>query len=810
MNNDPLDKFKKIYKENPSISKHRGRTTEADTRANVIDRVIHEILEWPRACVDREPFANPGFIDYLFTQGRPVLLLEAKAEGEYFIMPYKKNPRRNYKISGSLTTDKAINSAISQVQRYCSDIGCRFAAVTNGFTYIIFRAISEGRPWKDGQAIIFNDYNDIVSNFTEFWNLLSYEAVKDGKLDNEFRLHSSRIRSFYRPIEYIVDSDATYERNPFNAALRPFLDQFFGDIANQETVDVLKSCYVYSRPIQAIDKSLNLSIRDEIPKFVSIAKQIQLNDERDGGSVGEKIQKTIIGRPANGAVVLIMGGIGSGKSTFCKRFFKIVASDIIEENGPAMLLFLDFLGAPDNPDQLNSHLWDTAANSIKRSNPSYVKRKKLEEIFQADIQIIEEIYANDKNIDEKINDKILSLYENGKKFVESALYYSAKNEKLPIVVFDNVDQLNFNSQIQIFTSAHNLSSNFGCLSIIVLREESYSTAIMKKHLTAYTVHPFHLSSPKFDILLKLRINLAVREAVNRADNKDAKEEEKLYAGIVQLFGLLRESILGKNKNIIRLVSSIAYGNMRLALDLFNSFITSGATNVLKILNAYKESGNYVVPFHEFIKSVMLGDYRYYKEERSLIFNLFNTTKHTNSSHFTALRILQYLHAKGKGKSDDFINLQPLLTDIVDVFKNESDCKQTILNLISVDRQLVELDSRRPDTLDGASSARITASGIYYLQFMVNSFQYCDLVWHDTAFSQRGICDEMKSLIHKTDMEIRFNRVEKFLDYLEREEIQELAEQGIDADIPFFCGPFIPNVKKYYLKEKGLISNKLGI
>ena len=40
--------------------------------------------------------------------------------------------------------------------------------------------------------------------------------------------------------------------------------------------------------------------------------------------------------------------------------------------------------------------------------------------------------------------------------------------------------------------------------------------------------------------------------------------------------------------------------MRFALQLFNNFITSGATNMPKILEKFRDGG-YTVPFHEFAK-----------------------------------------------------------------------------------------------------------------------------------------------------------------------------------------------------------------
>src|SRR5947208_1786757 len=69
---------------------------------------------------------------------------------------------------------------------------------------------------------------------------------------------------------------------------------------------------------------------------------------------------------------------------------------------------------------------------------------------------------------------------------------------------------------------------------------------------------------------------------------------------------------------------IANRNMRLALDMFTLFMTSGATDVDKMLRIYHESGSYFVAFHEFVKSIMLAERRYYKDESSQIINIFES------------------------------------------------------------------------------------------------------------------------------------------------------------------------------------------
>jgi hypothetical protein len=309
-----------------------------------------------------------------------------------------------------------------------------------------------------------------------------------------------------------------------------------------------------------------------------------------------------------------------------------------------------------------------------------------------------------------------------------------------------------------------------------------------------------------------RIKVAITDAKTQAAAVTATEEQREYGNVESLLHLLERSVLGRNQNIIRLVESIAYGNMRLALTLFNNFITSGATDILKIIRFYESRGGYTVPFHEFAKSITLGDFQYYRETRSLIANLFEVTRKPNSSHFTAIRILNYLASAPSSQNGgcEFVGLQDLLTEINDAFANEEDAKETILRLIAVDRQLVELDTRRSDTVSGASSIRATSAGVYYLRFLSNAFSYFDLIWHDTPFHDRAIFDTLAGLIRETEMPIRFERVDIFLSYLRSEEEREFADRGMDYATETNWGPFMPRIKRHIENEKNVIRRNLGI
>src|SRR5205814_6995763 len=111
------------------------------------------------------------------------------------------------------------------------------------------------------------------------------------------------------------------------------------------------------------------------------------------------------------------------------------------------------------------------------------------------------------------------------------------------------------------------------------------------------------------------------------------------AAIADFLTIVQTSIFEHNRNIARFIESICFGNMRLALQMFTTFLASGATDVDKMLSIYRREGSYYVAYHEFVKSIILGDRQYYREEQSPIRNLFDCGSQRNSSHFTAIRII---------------------------------------------------------------------------------------------------------------------------------------------------------------------------
>ena len=184
---DALTILNEIKKDFQQFWESKGNVSEADTRAKIIDKILTKVLGWPEQAIQREDRVLEGYLDYkLEVHKKPLITVEAKKAGTPFVFPIQERVHRSLKLCGSILTIPEISEAISQVRKYCDDAAIRYAVATTGHAWIIFRAIREDMRWRDGNALVFPSLEYIIKNFTLFWNILSYEAVSAGSLDNEF------------------------------------------------------------------------------------------------------------------------------------------------------------------------------------------------------------------------------------------------------------------------------------------------------------------------------------------------------------------------------------------------------------------------------------------------------------------------------------------------------------------------------------------------------------------------------------------------------------------------------------------------
>ncbi len=407
----------------------------------------------------------------------------------------------------------------------------------------------------------------------------------------------------------------------------------------------------------------------------------------------------------------------------------------------------------------------------------------------------------------------------------SRIVRMARNRgKTNVLCLDNVDQLSPNFQVKIFHLAQRLAKELQAVVVVALREESYYSANIQRAFTAYNNRTFHIASPPFRKLISLRLKYC-REMLTLPPEqlvlKLGRTIEFDKSDVFKFFDIIEYSIFTKNLNIARFVESLAFGNMREALDMFATFLYSGATNVDKMLKIYDRDGNYFVPFHEFAKSVILGDRRFYLDSESKILNLFDCGQERNSSHFTSLRLLAFLlqhinesSPEGRG----FRSLEQLYGEFLDIYDNEQDLNRAIKHLLR--KQLIQINTRSLDSLKDATHIRISSAGWYYFKYLVRAFAYLDLVFQDTPIDDQNIIKKLKQYIIDVDeivekqefmserMELRFERVEMFLSYLSKQEQNEQKEFSLNVRPGPLGQKFMPGIIAQYEKERDWIKRRI--
>jgi hypothetical protein len=97
--------------------------TEADTRARIISKILHEALDWPQQNVTREEAAHPGFMDYVLSTNKRAAVVEAKKSGDTFALPEDINTGKNFTLSGIVRKVKNLSEYIDQALGYVSVTG---------------------------------------------------------------------------------------------------------------------------------------------------------------------------------------------------------------------------------------------------------------------------------------------------------------------------------------------------------------------------------------------------------------------------------------------------------------------------------------------------------------------------------------------------------------------------------------------------------------------------------------------------------------------------------------------------------------
>jgi GTPase SAR1 family protein len=782
---DALKNLQRLIKEDWS------NLSESDTRSKWIDPLFTQCLNWQETDIRREEYDGNGYLDYIFRiRSQNFFVVEAKKEGQYFTIPITYGLIRRHKIGGVISKDKTIKEALIKTQKYCIAHGVRFGVITNGRQYIIFEAIKTGDEWENGSCIVFYNLNDIVDHFNEFWNILSKDAVEKNSFHEIVSRDLEEIR-FERPVDNVIIKNPRRPRNELYRYFTPIIDYAFQEITHPSKLDMLKQCYVYEEEFEDTDKSLKSEFTSKMPIIYSIEEIKKIVQGKKTSGIFQKdffkyIEAMDKGEPI---LLLLLGGIGSGKTTFIHRFFNVVLTDAEKER--ILWFYLDWREGPTDIKEIRPFILTKIVNEFYNKYQSVAQRLKSELYF-------DEITPNLDSIKQlfailRLMGYVLSL------------------------VVDNVDQHRSSSPIfheNVFIEANSLTTELRIITIMTLREESYYKSSLTGAFDAYYIQKYIISHPNFVKLILYRLDY-ILEKLKLPENQFRNllrtnlEFDSKLTTIKIFLQIIRDSFVKPKAEISEFMSRISGGNMRRTLELFSNYLISGNTKIYEMIFEYRKTGTYYIAHHQLLKSIMLGEYKYYSEEAGHLINLFDFNVEYSNDHFLNLKILKYaeehltnISVYGRG----FVEINRLMKEANDILISPKAIEDSLIRLAKYN--LIMFDTRSRENIDTAQEFKITECGSYFLNKLYKTFVYLELVWTDTPIADVDLVNNLKDMINLSNLNDRFERTRLFLDYLHRMEKRDKTLHPEHGASPIGKFSFTERMISSFEREKKSILQSL--
>lgn len=777
---------------------------EADTRFHIIDSLLESGLGWPRSAFSLEPSTVDGFADYVLKRpnGSPALIIEAKRTGAHFDLPANYNAGKKFRsVKIKALYSGGLKDALSQAQRYASELGCDFAAVSNGRQFIYFKVFERGRAWKELGAIVISDISWFRENYAEAISMFGYSAVVErASLSAAFRGIGLDAREIYYPKEKVNAYAQTLNQNFLAPSLRPLARKFFGPLAEQEA-ELINSCYVNQRTYDLSLQGVRTLIKDSVTPFFENYGVVETEDNARGGAVANRIQKNVqLGRGSD--VVVLFGGKGSGKSTFLWRALHHQPPQYIKKH--VAVATVNMLAVPKDADSIREAIWRGIVQSLDTNRTLQGDRDALTRLFSDrwEVALRQDLHGLDPSgqaFNQTANARLAEWKSDVRYVAQRLAKWHHVMHRGCVVVLDNTDQFENELQDYSFTVAQEVSTELGCLVLISMREERFYASKVRGLLDAYQNNAFHISSPPASQVFIKRLEYLLGELRSGRLDVDEDRRDQLVK-FLQVF--LTDFKRVPESPLNRFISACAHGNIRLALDLFVDLLLSGYTNAREMVESDR---GWTVQIHQVLRPLMSPTRLFYDEKLSKVLNIFQVRVSVGGSHFTGMRVLKLLSEGQDPTSPGFIPFGELKNQFVSLYGGEEDFRVWIDALLSTN--LIEASTRQDGYSDDIDAVKITAYGIFALRELSSYFTYIELASTDCGVRDEAVCNELVLLTNEEvallSQKKKVERVRKrlakasvFIDYLSREEAREREYFGVTEG-----NDFMGDIREAFEKEQ---------
>ena len=484
---------------------------------------------------------------------------------------------------------------------------------------------------------------------------------------------------------------------------------------------------------------------------------------------------------------LIIGNVGTGKSTYIHYFFKVGLKKLhldskiegiiinlgkIERDADSkdLKLFID--------NKINEHIVE---NYQEFYEPDY---ELILRVFEDELRPFKKIYAalarrvgREKAKSVKIKD-VIELQKNIRSYnIGRIRYIKNKYEKKLFIVLDNIDHHHKDFQESTFLLSQSLMTDFQCPIILTVREYTFTAAYRHTKFSAFQPRFLHLSSPIITEVIKKRTDYALKEkhidsifvgkdkVILNLPNEEPFELSR--SELKERLSIILNSFL--SEEILYTLERLSNTDMRTLMKIVRVALSSGY-----LYPPQRQLRYNTVRHYDFLKAIMLGNNPYYrpKDPSTMIINLFeNEEKQYEGNNLIRYRTLQCIDYLGDDTHiDDVYDFMVLIGYQFDKIKK-------ILKLF-LRHSLIEPTYPKSFNIDRIEFFKITLTGKYYLDNLINNIDYYQNIKHATYMDRKYFdkveADEilLKKLSKNEYIKFDINSTDSFIKFIENKEKNE--------------------------------------
>ncbi|MBL8651166.1 MAG: hypothetical protein JNL35_12285 [Sphingopyxis sp.] len=400
---------------------------------------------------------------------------------------------------------------------------------------------------------------------------------------------------------------------------------FTEDIVNDDP-GLLEKMYVRTPDRMRFDNRVRIHIAKR--EAVSSKAPIRAMQDKGGRQVASLIAEA--GNRARPVAMLVLGQVGSGKTTFLHHTRKVSAATLFEPRNDKPYphwFHIDFRNYSSEESPLK-FLTEEIKKGVNEDGFLSDYERCIKHAYKDDIDALLRgpmyLLSNDEHERKsKITDMLLRDYGEALPYIEKILGYAAKNSAIFIVV-DNIDQFEDEQvQSQIFADSMALARKIGASLICTMRESTYVKHRNDPIFNAFDFEALAIEPPVIEAVLAGRFFVAKQLLDGKSGSFTAENgADVTVENLPTVIDLVQSSVLGTT--IGQLIDVLATSDIRLALRMTREFLQSGWTASGKALRIYESTGHYVMPQHEALRAIMIGNQRQYFEEYSVVGNPFDS------------------------------------------------------------------------------------------------------------------------------------------------------------------------------------------